>query len=80
MHWTRSAIAGRSRRVLAGAELVTGSAALVGGALLAVAPDGSLLNADPEVLAGSPSADFRRPGVPLAGLVGGGYLLAGWWT
>ncbi len=46
--------------------------------LLAVAPDGSLLRADPATLAGSPFSDWRVPGVLLAGLVGGGFLLAGW--
>jgi hypothetical protein len=60
-------------------ELVTGAAGLAGGVLLAAAPDGSLLRADPAVLAGSPFGDWRVPGVLLAGLVGGGFLLAGWW-
>lgn len=44
-----------------------------------MAPDGSLLRADPAVLAGSPFRNWRVPGVLLAGLVGGGFLLAGWW-
>jgi hypothetical protein len=60
-------------------ELVTGAAGLAGGVLLAVAPDGSLLRADPVALAGTPFSDWRVPGVLLAGLVGGGFLLAGWW-
>jgi hypothetical protein len=60
-------------------ELVTGAAGLAGGALLVAVPDGSLLRADPAVLAGSPFRDWRAPGVLLAGLVGGGFLLAGWW-
>ena len=60
-------------------ELVTGAAGLAGGVLLAAAPDGSLLRADPSVLVGSPFGDWRVPGVLLAGLVGGGFLLAGWW-
>jgi hypothetical protein len=47
--------------------------------LLAAAPDGSLLRADPATLADSPFSDWRVPGVLLAGLVGGGFLLAGWW-
>ncbi len=47
--------------------------------LLAAAPDGSLLHADPRVLAGSPFPDWRAPGVLLATLVGGGFLLAGGW-
>jgi hypothetical protein len=52
---------------------------LAGGVLLAAAPDGSLLRADPATLAGTPFGDWRAPGVLLAGLVGGGFLLAGWW-
>ena len=59
-------------------ELVTGLAGLAGGVLLAAAPDGSLLRADPAALAGSPFSDWRVPGVLLAGLVGGGFLVAGW--
>jgi hypothetical protein len=58
---------------------VTGAAALAGGVLLAAAPDGSLLRADPATLAGTPFTDWRVPGVLLAGLAGGGFLLAGWW-
>src|ERR1700749_837107 len=48
-------------------------------ALRAARQDGSLLRADPAVLAGSPFGDWRVPGVLLAGLVGGGFLLTGWW-
>jgi hypothetical protein len=76
----RAAIAGRPRRILVGLELFTGATALAGGVLLAIAPDGSLLEADPAVLTGSPFPDFRWPGVLLATLVGGGYLLTGFWT
>jgi hypothetical protein len=65
--------------VLAAVELTTGAAALAGGTLLAAAPDGSLLRADPAVLAGTPFTDWRVPGLLLAVLVGGGYLLTGWW-
>jgi hypothetical protein len=68
-----------ARRTLVALELMTGVTGLVGGALLAAAPDGSLLRADPATLAGSPFSDWRVPGVLLAGLVGGGFLLAGWW-
>lgn len=60
-------------------ELFTGATALLGGLLLAVAPDGALLRADPAVLAGSPFTDYRWPGVLLATLVGGGYLITGLW-
>ena len=70
---------GVARRALVALELVTGVTGLVGGVLLAAAPDGSLLRADPATLAGSPFSDWRVPGVLLAGLVGGGFLLAGWW-
>ena len=70
---------GTARRALVTLELVTGAAGLAGGVLLAAAPDGSLLRADPATLAGTPFTDWRVPGVLLAGLVGGGFLLAGWW-
>lgn len=72
----RSSVASRALVTL---ELLTGAAGLAGGLLLAAAPDGSMLRADPDVLAGSPFSDWRMPGVLLAGLVGGGFLLAGWW-
>jgi hypothetical protein len=67
------------KRALVTLELVTGAAGLAGGVLLAAAPDGSLLRADPAVLVGSPFSDWWVPGVLLTGLVGGGFLLAGWW-
>ena len=70
---------GVDRRALVALELVTGVTGLAGGVLLAAAPDGSLLRADPATLAGTPFTDWRVPGVLLAGLVGGGFLLAGWW-
>lgn len=71
--------AGAARRALVALELVTGATGLAGGVLLAAVPDGALLHADPATLAGTPFADWRVPGVLLAGLVGGGFLLAGWW-
>jgi hypothetical protein len=67
------------QRALVTLELVTGAAGLAGGVLLAAVPDGSLLRADPAALAGTPFSDWRVPGVLLARLVGGGFLLAGWW-
>jgi hypothetical protein len=67
------------RRTLAALEFVTGAAGVVGGVLLAITPDGSLLQADPGALAGTPFGDWRVPGVLLAVLVGGGFLMAGWW-
>ena len=75
----RRVMARRPRRILVGLELFTGATALVGGVLLAIAPDGSLLAADPAVLAGSPFADYRWPGILLATLVGAGYLITGFW-
>jgi hypothetical protein len=60
-------------------ELTTGAAALVGGVMLMAVPNGSLLHADPNVLAGTPFPDWRLPGLLLAALVGGGFLLTGWW-
>ncbi len=67
------------RRALAALELATGAMAAVGGLLLAVAPDGSLLAADTAALTGSPFSDYRWPGLLLATLVGGGYLFTGFW-
>jgi hypothetical protein len=69
----------QARRALVVLELATGAAALGSGALLAAAPNGLLLRADPAVLAGTPFSDWRVPGLLLAVLVGGGYLLAGVW-
>ena len=69
----------RKARVLVPLEMVTGLAALIGGVLLAVAPDGSLLSADVAALEGSPFADWRLPGLLLGGFVGGGFLVAGTW-
>jgi hypothetical protein len=57
-------------------EVMTAVLALAGGILLVVAPDGSLLQADPAALAGSPFSTWRVPGLLLAVLVGGGYALA----
>lgn len=69
----------RSRRVLSRVELATGASALVCGGLLVVRPDGSALALPLQVLDGTPFADWRMPGLLLAGLVGGGYLVAGTW-
>ena len=66
-------------RALVPLELVTGVAALIGGVLLAAAPDGSLLSADVAALEGSPFTDWRLPGLLLGGFVGGGFLVAGTW-
>ena len=66
-------------RLLVPLVVMTGVAGLAGGLLLALAPDGSLLRADPAVLAGTPFPDWRWPGVLLAVLVGGGFLVSGGW-
>lgn len=49
--------------------------ALFGGAMLVVAPDGSLLGLSPTVLAGTPFSDFSLPGWALIGLLGLGHAL-----
>jgi hypothetical protein len=79
VRWSARRPSGAAQRTLVSLELVTGATGLAGGVLLAAAPDGSLLRADPATLAGTPFSDWRVPGVLLAGLVGGGFLLAGWW-
>jgi len=61
-------------------ELAAGVAAIVGGALLVAAPDGSLLQLDAALLGGGPFADWRLPGILLADLVGGGLLAVGLWN
>lgn len=74
---TPPAMRGRSHRVLVGLELGTGASALVCGALLVARPDGSLLGLPLRVLADTSFTDWRLPGALLAGLVGGGWLIAG---
>ena len=66
-------------RLLVPLEIMAGAAGLTGGLLLALAPDGSLLQADPTVLTRTPFPDWRWPGVLLAVLVGGGFLISGGW-
>jgi len=75
----RALAAHGSGRVLGGLELVTATAAVLGGALLVARPDGSLLHADQAVLRTGPFTYWRIPGLLLAGLVGGGWLAAGLW-
>jgi hypothetical protein len=49
--------------------------ALAGGASLVAAPDGSVMQFDPAILAGSPFTDFLIPGLILGGLFGVGSLV-----
>ena len=69
----------QENRVVMVLEYVTAVAALAGGVMLAVRPDGSLLQARQSALAGSPFSDWRVPGILLSVLVGVGYLLAAEW-
>ncbi|WP_461170679.1 hypothetical protein [Arthrobacter sp. Z1-15] len=64
-------------RLLMGLEFSTAAAALGGGILLAVRPDGAFLHADPAVLRRTPFSTWRLPGLLLAGGCGGGYALSG---
>lgn len=62
------------RRWLIRLEAITGLLAVVGGSLLAIRPDGSLLQARLAALHGSPFVTWRIPGLLLAILVGGGFI------
>jgi hypothetical protein len=70
---------GRGQRALLGLELLTGVAGAIGGTLLVIRPDGSLMQAKLSALAGSPFPDWRIPGALLATLVGGGFLGTALW-
>ena len=77
---TRCAGTGRylpQERALVGLEFTTAGAALGGGILLALRPDGSFLHADPAVLSRTPFSSWRLPGLLLAAGCGGGYAIAG---
>jgi hypothetical protein len=65
--------------LLVALEYFTGVSAVVGGLMLATRPDGSLLQAKLSALSRSPFDDWRVPGVLLAVLVGGGFLVAAEW-
>ncbi|HKN50284.1 MAG TPA: hypothetical protein VJ010_08665 [Actinomycetota bacterium] len=70
---------GMRARALVGLELFTGVAALAGGTLLMLKPDGSLLQAKMSALSESPFHDWFPPGTLLAALVGGGFAATGLW-
>lgn len=62
------------KSLLIGIQAFVGVAAVVGGALLAAAPDGRLLAADPSLLRSTPFADYFMPGLLLGAVVGIGGL------
>jgi hypothetical protein len=55
--------------------MLLGIGAIAGGAALVAAPDGSVMQFDPAILAGSPFRDFLVPGLILGGLFGIGSLV-----
>ncbi len=58
--------------------VVLGLGALAGGIALATKPDGSVMQFDVSLLAGSPFSDFLVPGLILGGLFGlGSFVVAG---
>ena len=57
--------------------MLLGIGAIAGGAALVAAPDGSVMQLDPTILAGSPFRDFLLPGLILGGLFGiGSFVVA----
>jgi len=58
-------------------QILVAIGALVSGAMLIVAPSGALLQAPPDMLAGSPFHDFLIPGMILFLVNGVGQLVAG---
>jgi hypothetical protein len=61
-------------------QFFVGVGALISGALLIIAPSGSLLHTPPEMLKGSPFHDFLFPGIILFLVNGVGQLVAGMLT
>ncbi|WP_130177206.1 hypothetical protein [Cryobacterium sp. SO1] len=72
---TRSA----SEKTLITLQSVTSATALGGGLLLMLAPDGSLLTADPAALDGTGFGDWLLPGAALALFVGLGFAVTAVW-
>ncbi|WP_258723633.1 hypothetical protein [Cellulomonas sp. NS3] len=66
-----------ARQARAVVEVLTGAAALGGGSLMIVRPDGSLIGLQLDLLHRTPFTDWRLPGVLLAGLVGTAFVVAG---
>ena len=68
-----------AERTLIALEAVTGATALAGGALLMLAPDGSLLMADSAALEGTAFDNWLLPGTALALFVGLGFAVTAVW-
>jgi hypothetical protein len=66
-------------KALVALEFFTGTVGFISGLMLIARPDGSLLHAKMSALSGSPFDDWRLPGLLLACLVGGGFLVSGEW-
>ncbi len=67
-----------SGRICIGALVLLGLGALAGGYALVSRPDGSVMQFDVGLLAGTPFADFLIPGLILGGLFGfGSFIVAG---
>lgn len=64
------------RRCLIGLVIFNAISAIIGGAALFLAPDGSILRMQVSFIADSPFKDYFIPGLILAFLVGGSALLA----
>ena len=63
---------GRAGRIATAFLMLLGVGALVGGVALVVRPDGSVIQMDVKLLAGSPFSDFFFPGIILGCLFGVG--------
>lgn len=68
-----------SEKTLITLESVTSVTALAGGVLLMLAPDGSLLMADPAALTGTAFESWLLPGAALALFVGVGFAVTAIW-
>jgi hypothetical protein len=68
---------GRAGRICIAVLILLGIGALAGGIALVAKPDGSVMQFDLKLLAGSPFADYFMPGLILGGLFGvGSFVVA----
>jgi hypothetical protein len=68
---------GWAGRITIVALILLGLGALAGGVALVAQPDGSVMQFDASILAGSPFSDFLIPGIILGGLFGvGSFIVA----